>query len=176
MTLAKYDNLGALLHAGIGQLGAIGKLGNTSSIAAGTYDVSGDGVALRSGPSFAAGVVTRLNQGDQVDVPEGAELPYDASSGADPNFPRGVAVYFTPANFGNVSGYIATGYLSPLGTVPRADGGGGAVQPASYTPPDKKTPDTAAKGSDYTVPLLIGATVLGVGVIGWAIFWPKKKK
>lgn len=162
----------------LGALGAIGKLGNANSIAAGTYVVSGYVVALRDQPSFSAKVITRLNAGDEVDAPDGADLPYDASPGTDPNFPLGTAVYFTPVNYGGQSGYVAVGYLSPQGTaVSGGGGGGGGAQPVGYKPPADQKSGQSASGSDYTVPVLIGATVIGLGIIGWAVFSkPKRKK
>ena len=55
-----------------------------------------------------------------------------------------------------------------------APGGG---QPTPPPPnPNPPAPTSAASGSNYTVPILVGAGVVAAGLVGWAVFHKPKKK
>lgn len=53
-----------------------------------------------------------------------------------------------------------------------APGGGQPAPP----PPNPNPPSGTAAGSNYTVPILVGAGVVAAGLVGWAVFHKPKKK
>ena len=66
----------------------------------------------------------------------------------------------------NVQGPCTGHYINP-------PGGG---QPAPPPNPNPPTPTPAAAGSNYTVPILVGAGVVAAGLVGWAVFHKPEKK
>jgi hypothetical protein len=67
----------------------------------------------------------------------------------------------------SVPGPCTGNYINPPG------GGQPSPPPPNPNPP---APTPAASGSNYTVPILVGAGVVAAGLVGWAVFHKPKKK
>jgi hypothetical protein len=176
MSMQHYDDSAALMQfaAGLGAnlshpegFGAIGNMGNTNVLPPGKYEVSGEGVNVRPAPKFSATPKSTLNTGDVVQAT--GDVESDASPGTDANFPFGVSVNFAHI-IGPVDGWIAVGYLDKLGTNRARPGDGGGI---TAKPP---TAMISAGKMDLTIPILIAAGVLGVGLVGYAVYRSKKGK
>lgn len=160
------NGLGALRAEG---LGAIGPLGNASSIAGGPYKITGTGVNFRNVSLAPTG--STLNIGDDFKADGGVK-------GAEVN---GVYTNFASGQSRLGSGYVAVQYLAPAdgfnSALYQSGGGGGAVQPASYSNVSKTTTTTTtvveSEWTDY-VPYVLGA--LAVGGLAYALFFTKPGK
>jgi len=144
--------LGAMFTDGFGVLGP---LGNVGSITPGKYQSTGEGVYFRK--TLEVGlppVANSLSIGDMVEATGEVGGVKDAN-GTFINFAK-----VGHAQYG--SGWVAIEYLAPNGTVVKPKGGG-IIEPAS-----EKTVTTTE--TDYTPYILGGAALLGIGIIGWAVF------
>ena len=166
-----YQNLFAVGLGAPRTLGALGPLGNASTITPGAYKSTGTGVNVRT--SAGGGVAGALNIGDLFNADgtvDGAEV-----NGVYTNFARGTTG-------GGVSGWVAVEYLAPAGTFNPASyspggggggGGGGGIQEVSKT---TTTTTTTVEKSFFedNWPYFVGA--LAVGGIAYAAFGTKKGK
>jgi hypothetical protein len=143
-------------------LGALGPLGNASSIAAGAYKVTGTGVNQRNVALASTGQM--LNIGDD----------FTADGGVKGTEVNGVYTNFASGTSRLGPGYVAVEYLAPAAGFQQASyqpgGGGGTIQPVSKTTVTTTT-TTETTWMDY-VPYAIGA--LAVGGLAYALFFTKK--
>jgi hypothetical protein len=145
--------------------GALGPLGNASSIDPGAYKITGSGVNVRSSALTATG--NTLNIGDDFTADgtvKGTEV-------------NGVYTNFASGTSKAGPGFVAIEYLAPASSFqaasyqPQGGGGGPApIIPASRTTTTTQT-ITETTWTDY-IPYVIGA--LAVVGIGYALFGTKK--
>lgn len=157
-------------------LGIPGPYGNVpaEAVPAGTYEISGTGVAFRSGPSLASSSIGTFNadtsRGDYVvGAPE--QVAFNGQVGnAD-------GLSWANVQAQGKTGWVAMKYMAPVGwtagkgMVATGGGGGGIERTSTTTTTDTTTAMTTTSSaiSKYTVPILVGAGALGLGIIGWAV-------
>lgn len=161
--------------AGLGELfnglGIPGPYGDNPSqmLPSGTYEVTGTGVNFRSGPSTASSTIGVFNAdtsaGDKVvGTPEKVEFNGETAGGG--------GLTWAKVKAQGKEGFVAVKYLGPVGYTAQhggisSGGGGGGITPA-------KLETSSTTETDYTPYILGGAAVVGIGIIGWALFSKKK--
>lgn len=159
--------LGLGRHMRAEGFGAIGPLGNASTIAGGPYKITGTGVNFRN--SSLASTGSTLNIGDD----------FKADGGVKGTEVNGVYTNFASGTSKLGSGYVAVQYLAPADTFQpalysSAPGNGNAPAAGNYNNISKTTTTTTtvveSEWTDY-VPYALGA--LAVGGLAYALFFTK---
>jgi hypothetical protein len=164
---------------GFGDVGPYGNVPGDSVIQPGDYQITGSGVAMRNplspGLPSDGSVVQRLNTGDVVTTDASSFQGTNDAQGQFVNFAF-VALKSNPS----VQGYVAVEYLAPAGTITPAP----VANVSSVTTTDtthSTTTSTSTSTIDtvknfittHSTPILIGAGVVGAGIIALALMSKK---
>lgn len=152
--------------------GALGPFGNAATLDPDEYQITGDGVYMWNGNQSTAGSISDangksilLNTGDRVTA--SGEVVLDVGNGK----------YYAKVQSNKAPNepeiWVAVEYLAPLSWQKPAAPPPPIAPPKPVQPPNALIP---AGKTDYTVPILVGAGVLGAGIIGYALYRSKKGK
>jgi hypothetical protein len=168
------------VYEGLGISGPYGA-NPSSKVDAGAYEISGTQVALRATPGGSE--TGRFNNaygpnGDRV-VPPVDQVDFDGQTGTAQGR-TWASVTVKSGQLQGQKGYVAIEFLAPVGwtashggTGPAQGGGGGGGGGGAIEPASTKTETTTEK--DWTPWILGGAAVVGLGIVGWAVFAKPKK-
>lgn len=153
-------------------LGAISNY--TGPIEAAYYESTGDNVNVRDNAGTSAAIKGELMVGDVVHTKPGKIGPIDGHLWAE----------LDDSAFG--PGYVAVEYLQPTSKTKVSSGGGFFTEPAVNKPIASNVSMTTTEGGSggasptffdkYGNYILAGAGVLGVGIVGYAVYKGSKKK
>jgi hypothetical protein len=154
--------------------GVLGPFGNTDyALTPDTdYQITGDGIYMWNGPQSDAGSISDvngksifLNTGDVVHTPvDASRVELDTGNGKYYALVTSSKAPNAPAIWVAVEYLAPTNWQKPAAPV---------APPKPAQPPNAMLPTGS---TNYTTPILIGAGVLGAGLIGYALYRSKKGK